>query len=185
MELRDYNGDGMWSAQQILARYDRYALEFGVTPRELSPMVHESAGVRWVYPVMDRVIQGIEAQDPACAQIGVEFIEEDRGFVFGAILKSNTARALRRFKALTDEQVHRIRRRISSLYATGIVPREFAQYLKLIRRLGFGPFWAEVEAAEPRNYFAKRAAAFIRSQFDLEGRPVPRLPQGRKAERKR
>ena len=139
-ELRDYNGTGTWSADQIVARYRKYAARYSVPePRDLSPRFVESGGVRWVYPVMEQVIDGIEAQDVACAQIGVEFIELDQGFAFGAILKSNTARALRRFERLKDKQIDRIRRRVASMYATGIVPREFYQYLRLIRRVGPGP----------------------------------------------
>jgi hypothetical protein len=174
MQVRDYNGEGQWSAEEIVARYHAHAAALGVAvTRDVWPRVHESGGCKWVWPVMDRIIEGIEAQDLACAQIGVEFIEEDRGFVFGAILKSNTARALRRCRDLTPEQVDRIRRRIVRLYATGVVPREFAQYLKLIRRLGTGPYWSEVVDAEPRNYFAKRAQAFFESRFDRDGRPAP------------
>ncbi|MCA8954352.1 MAG: hypothetical protein KDE27_32900 [Planctomycetes bacterium] len=174
MEVRDFNGEGRWSAAQIVARYHDYAGELGVAaPRDVRPDVSESGACRWVYPVMDRIIDGIEAQDVACAQIGVEFLEEDRGFVFGAILKSNTARALRRCRVLTEEQTDRIRRRIVRLYATGIVPREFAQYLKLIRRLGVGPYWQEILAAEPRNHFASRARRFFETRFDRDGCPLP------------
>jgi len=172
MEIRDYNGEGRWSAEQIVARYRDYAVKFGVSqPRDLSPLVHESGGVRWVYPVMDCVIEGIKAQDVACAQIGVEFIEEDQGFPFGAILKSNAARALRRFDSLTEEQIDRIRRRVAAMYATGIVPREFSQYLRLIHRVGPGRYWSQIVEAEPRSHFARRAKTFFMTRFDRDGRP--------------
>ena len=174
MQVRDHNGEGRWSAVQIVSRYNTHAVALGVSsPRDVWPEVHESGGCRWVSPVMDRIIEGIEAGDVACAQIGVEFIEEDRGFVFGAILKSNTARALRRCGVLTAEQVDRIRRRITGLYATGVVPREFVQYLKLIRSVGFGSYWPVVAAARPRTYFARRAKAYFESRFDRDGRPAP------------
>ncbi len=174
MDVRDHNGEGRWSAAQLVARYHEYVASFGVAaPRDVWPRVHESGGCKWVSPVMERIIEGIEEQDVACAQIGVEFIEEDRGFMFGAILKSNTARALRRCQVLTAAQIDRLRQRIVHLYATGVVPREFAQYLKLIRRLGVGSYWPEIVAAEPRNYFAKRARAFFESRFDRNGRPEP------------
>ncbi len=173
MEVRDQNGEGRWSADQIVGRYRRWAAKLGVSqPRDLSPRVYESGGVSWVAPVMERVIEGIEAQDVACAQIGVEFMEEDQGFVFGAILKSNAARALRRFQHLTDEQIDRIRRRVATMYATGIVPREFAQYLRLIRRVGPGSYWAQIVDAEPKNYLAKRAKRYFMAGFDRDGRPT-------------
>ena len=96
MELIDYNGEGRWSREAILDRYARYAAEMGIVPRDLSPMEHTEGDRHWVYSVMEEVIDGIEAGDPACVRLGIEFIEEDAKFVFGKILKSNAARALRR-----------------------------------------------------------------------------------------
>src|SRR6476469_4866930 len=111
MEIIDYNGEGSWSADEILRRYESYARKYGIrTLRDLRPIVHETEGKRWVYPVMDRVIEGIEAGDTACVEIGVEFIEQSDSFAFGRVLKSNTARALRRGH-LTSEQQERIRKR--------------------------------------------------------------------------
>src|SRR5262245_9245242 len=109
MEIRDYNGDGPWSAEQIAERYGRYAAGFAVArPRVLVPSVLENADVRWIYPLMEQVIEGIDEHDVACAQIGVELIEEDQRFPFGAILKAKTARALGRCGCLTAEQIDRI-----------------------------------------------------------------------------
>src|ERR1700759_329891 len=97
MEVIDYNGTGRWSREALLERYAEYARRFGVSsPRNLNPVEHEERGRRWVYPVMQRVIAGIESDDPACVEIGVEFIEENASFTFGMRLKYNTARALRR-----------------------------------------------------------------------------------------
>jgi len=44
---------------------------------------------------MNQIIKPIETGDRAAIEIGIEVIQEDDYFVFGAILKSNTARALR------------------------------------------------------------------------------------------
>ncbi|HZN69341.1 MAG TPA: hypothetical protein VFB66_28965 [Tepidisphaeraceae bacterium] len=138
MDLIDYNGDGRWSRDAITSRYLAYAAKLGVAPRGLSPEEHSQRGRHWVYPVMDKVIDGIEAGDPACVRLGVEFIEEDAKFPFGKILKSNTARALRR-APLTDEQRHRIRRRVLGMLRAGHVPHEFREYAKLLRTIGFNP----------------------------------------------
>ena len=97
MVLRDYNGSGRWSRKAIQAYYDQLARRLRVAvPSDLRPHELVSADGHWVYPVMDRVIEGIGRGDIACIEIGVEFIEEDQTFPFGRILKSNTARALRR-----------------------------------------------------------------------------------------
>ena len=61
--------------------------------------------------------------------IGIEFIEQDQKFSFGKILKSNTARALRRTK-LEEEDKKRIRQRLVSMLLTGNVPHEYKQYGK-------------------------------------------------------
>ena len=136
MDVIDYNGDGRWSRAAILERYLRYAAELGVVPRDLSPGEHTERGRRWVYPVMEKVIEGIEAGDLACVRLGIEFIEEDGKFVFGKILKSNTARALRR-APLSDGQRGRIRRRVFGMLRAGHVPHEFREYARLVKKIGF------------------------------------------------
>lgn len=158
MNLIDYNGEGRWSRDEILSRYARYAIEMGIAPRDLSPAEHSERGRHWVYPVMEKVIEGIEAGDAACIRLGIEFIEEDAKFPFGKILKSNTARALRR-APLSDEQKQRIRHRVFGLLRAGHVPHEFREYAKLVRKIGFdlGDV-PEVAASNPyalrfRSYF--------------------------------
>ena len=136
MDVIDYNGQGRWSREAILDRYSRYAAEMGVVPRDLSPMEHTEQGRHWVYPVMHKVIEGIESGDPACVRLGIEFIEEDEKFPFGKILKSNTARALRR-APLSDEQRERIRRRVLGMLRAGHVPHEFREYARLVKTIGF------------------------------------------------
>jgi hypothetical protein len=136
MDVIDYNGDGPWSREAILDRYARYAAELGVVGRDLSPLEQKEQGRHWVYPVMEKVIEGIDAGDPACVRLGIEFIEEDARFAFGKILKSNTARALRR-ATLSDEQRERIRRRVFSMLRAGHVPHEFREYAKLAKKIGF------------------------------------------------
>jgi hypothetical protein len=135
MKVIDYNGDGCWSRDAVLERYARYAAGARIAPRCLRPREHSEGDRRWISPVMDKVIAGIEAGDPACIRIGIEFIEEDAKFPFGRILKSNTARALRR-ASLSDEQRHRIRRRVLGMLRAGKVPHEFREYAKLVKKIG-------------------------------------------------
>lgn len=153
METIDFNGAGRWSAQAILTRYVEYAIEVGTQPRDLTPIVHTEGDRRWVYPVMNEVIAGIEAGDPACIQIGIEFIEEDQGFPFGKILKSNTARALRRAPLLPEQQ-RRIARRVFDMLQRGYVPHEYREYAKLARRIGFALH--DLPAIVPQNRYVNR-----------------------------
>lgn len=135
MTLLDYNGSGRWSRDAILKRYAVFAAEAGITPSNLKPTEHSNFDRHWIFPVMEKVIKGIEAGDPACVCIGIEFIEEDAKFPFGRILKSNTARALRR-ASLSDEQRARIRRRVLGMLKAGKVPHEFREYAKLVKKIG-------------------------------------------------
>ena len=168
MMVIDYNGKGFWSADQILARYALYARKYGISPlRDLQPTVHAETEKKWIYPVMDRVIEGIESGDLACAEIGVEFIEEDESFAFGRILKSNTARALRR-NPLTDELKERIRKRVVEMLESGYLPREYRQYAKLARKIGLGAWLAEIKERVPTdNPWAQRYYKYFEEHGSL------------------
>ena len=159
MDVIDYNGEGQWSRQAILARYSKYAAHAGIVERDLSPMEHSERGRHWVYPVMLEVIEGIKADDPACVRIGLEFIEEDARFPFGKMLKSNTARALRR-ATLSEDQKRRVRRRVFGMLRAGQVPREYREYAKLVKEIGFDP--DEVPDVDSCNAYVMR----FRTYFD-------------------
>lgn len=158
MEVIDYNGEGFWSRAAIIERYTRFAAEAGVAPRDLSPEELTHRGRKWIYPVLQKVIEGIEAGDPACVRIGVEFIEEDAKFPFGKILKSNTARALRR-ATLTTEQQQRVRHRVFGLLRAGHVPHEYREYAKLVRKIGFD--LREVPEVNATNLYAARFRSYF------------------------
>jgi hypothetical protein len=168
MIVRDYNGTGAWSRDAILQRYADYARTLGLTElHDLRPREHVEGETCWIYPVMHEIIEAIKAGDPAATQIGIEFIEQDQHFPFGKILKSNTARALRR-AALTATQTERIRRRIVAMLLDGQVPHEYHAYAKLLRKMGIGHWWPEIEDRVDRSnryvmryyhYFSKFAVS--------------------------
>jgi hypothetical protein len=163
MDVIDYNGEGCWSRAEVLTRYARYAAEMGIVARDLSPIEHSERGRHWVYPVMEKVIEGIKAGDPACVRLGIEFIEEDAKFPFGKTLKSNAARALRR-ASLSDEQKQRIRRRVFGLLRAGHIPHEYREYAKLLRKVGFDA--SEVPEVDASNPYVAR----FRSYFEMASR---------------
>jgi hypothetical protein len=151
MEVRDYNGDGKWTKNEIIRRYALYCHELKVQhPIDLSPVEHVEGDVKWIYPVMDKVIAGIEQGDAACRRLGIEFIEEDSQFTFGKILKSNTARALRRSE-LTPPEQERISQRLVAMLIDGNVPHEYKQYAKLLKKIGIGEYWNEIEKRVNRS----------------------------------
>lgn len=172
MEIRDHNGEDRWSKDKIIERYTQYYRELGVQdPIDLSPVEVVEGDVKWIYPVMDKVIAGIEQGDAACRRLGIEFIEEDRKFSFGKILKSNTARALRRSELTVAEQ-ERIRRRLVTMLLKGNVPHEYKQYAKLLKKIGIGEYWIEVEAQIDRsNEYAMKYYNYLKGPAN---KPTPR-----------
>jgi len=144
--MRDYNGPGAWSASDVAARYRQLARSYGLRePRAIEACVHRQGDDVWVYPVMDAVLDGIKAGDPACVELGVQFVESDHRQPFGRILHANAARYLRRAH-LTPEQQARLRRRILAMLEAAQVPHEYHEYARLLRRIGLGPDWPAVRA---------------------------------------
>jgi hypothetical protein len=129
------DGTGRWTQNGIRSRYQQYCRFFKISPRSLPD------GDDWVTrrgliaSLMDTIIQGMREGDLACAEIGIELIEEDGGFAFGRILKAKTARALGRC-ALTEAQKERIRSRVVAMLCRGFMPHEFRAYARLLRRIG-------------------------------------------------
>jgi hypothetical protein len=117
---------------------------------------------------MERVIEGINAGDPACILLGIELIEEDAGMPFGRILKSNAARALRR-APLADEHKLRIRRRVLAMLRAAYVPHEYKEYAKLLVRIGFDP--AELDALQPHLNLAHPRVARFNNYFQRAAPP--------------
>lgn len=151
MEVLDYNGSGRWSIEGIQAKYAEYCQHLSQPPAtELAPHEHVNGDIKRVYPLMDRVIDDIEAADGACIAIGLDFIEEDQHFVFGKILKSNTARSLRRAD-LNETQKERVRKRVVAMLLAGKVPHEYKEYAKLLRKVGLGDWWPRIDSTVDKS----------------------------------
>lgn len=138
IEVRDYNGQGRWSREAIERRFRSYASSFGTTVKELTPRIYEEGSTKWFYPLIEEVIVGIRQGDPACIELGVELIEDSDSMPFGKILKSNAAKALRHSAGhLSEDHRRRIRKRVADMLIEQYMPREFVQYVKLARTVGF------------------------------------------------
>lgn len=159
--LVDYNGVGIWSAEAIRNRYKTYSDALRTIPTQLEPRRCTENGRTWVYPLMEQIISLIDAGDEAAIKIGIEFIEEDDFFVFGAILKSNTARALRR-ATLTAEQQGQIRERLVNMMLSGQVPREWREYKRLLKHIGLGSLWPTLEnGVDRKNEYVMRLYNYL------------------------
>ncbi len=174
MKVHDYNGTGKWAREAIVSRYLEHAARLGVDrPLHLKPVELVRGEELWIYPVMDQIIKGIDSGDVACMAIGVEFLEEDRKFPFGANLKARTARALRQAD-VSPSLAERLRRRIVAMLLDGNVPREYREYARLLRKIGFDKWWPRLSEEIPKenlhamryfNYFRlvhERSSAVVR-----------------------
>jgi hypothetical protein len=108
-----------------------------VTPRKVTSIPDYISERGWITHLVEALIDGMKQGELAAAEIGIELIEEDGGFAFGRILKSNTARALLRCD-LTEAQRERIRTRVIAMLCRGFMPGEFRDYARLLRRIGLG-----------------------------------------------
>jgi hypothetical protein len=161
--VHDYNGEGRWTVNAVQERYAEYCHKLGGEVQSVpTAREHQEGQSRWVYPVMEAVIAGIERDDKASIAIGIDFIEDDTHFPFGKTLKSNTARALRR-ASLTPQQVGRIRNRVTNLLLAGHIPHEFREYAKLLRHVGIAECWPRIErATNLDNPYVKRYFEYFR-----------------------
>ena len=122
---------------------------------------------------MDQVITGIRSGDAACMVIGVELLEEDRKFPFGAKLKARTARAVRQAET-SPSLAERLRRRIVSMLLEGNVPREYREYAKLLRKIGFEKWWPRLcEGVPKENSYAMRYFNYFRLVHEQSAAVVP------------
>lgn len=162
MGVTDYNGEGRWSAEAIAQRYLSYCKQLGLKAQKLEPRVHTEGKRTWVYPLMERVIEGIKKGDIACMRIGVEFIEEDGKFTFGKILKSNAAKALRqRHEMIPETDKQRIVQRVTALLSRGLVPHEFREYAKLARKIGLGPLKHSLESVDKSDPYVAKFCKYL------------------------
>ena len=129
------DGHGLWTQQAVQHRYLEYCRAFGVRPRKLTSIPDYISERGWITHLIEALIDGMKQGDLAAAEVGIELIEEDGGFAFGRILKSNTARALIRCD-LTEAQRERIRKRVVGMMRRGFMPGEFRDYARLLRRIG-------------------------------------------------
>jgi hypothetical protein len=171
VEIRDYNGTGEWSAEAVRRRYVDHCRRYGQDVlRDLQPRLHVEGDTRWIYPIMDAVTDGIGGGDPACVELGVEFIESAHKQPFGRILHAKVARALRQAAStLRPHHITRLRARILAMLVSGQVPHEYRDYAKLLRRIGVGDGWAAArERVDESNAYVMRYVNY----FERHGGPL-------------
>jgi hypothetical protein len=164
MRASDLDGKAGWTVEELRRRYDRYCHLFNVDPRPLPSGDDWPSRRGLVVSFMDAFIQGMKEGDIACAEIGIELIEQDAGFAFGRIMKANAARALARC-ALTEDQKERIRARVVEMLIRGFMPHEFRDYARLLRRIGLAGHRERLERTfDPADPWAAWYVRYLTSE---------------------
>ena len=145
-QLHDYNGPGSWGHVEVKERYRELCRVLGAEAAGLTARESETGNIRRIYPIMESVIDLARRGDRAAIELCVQFIESTHRQAFGRVLHANAARALRK-SALSAEQQHRLRSRILDMLRTAWVPREFHDYARLLRKLGYSEQWQATRAA--------------------------------------
>ena len=170
MELRDYNGEGIWTLENILCRYGDYCRRLSVVPAPLKPREHQDGDVLWRYPMMDEVLGLIRKGDLAAVELGVELVLDDARMAFGKLLKSRAARLLRHCR-LTPVHAAALRDRFVQMLLAGQVPHEFKEYVKLLRKVGVGERWPDIEKGiDRRNRYVMRHYEYLKRHAGPENR---------------
>lgn len=146
----EQNVEAPWSCEGIMHRYREYCSQLNEPGFELAPRIPEDSQVKRTWSVMEQVIEGIERGDAACKLIGIDLIETDERLIFGNVMKSNAARALRNL-TLTEDEISRLRKRIVSLLISGRFTSEFKQYSRLLKKIGLGEYQQEIEMKMDRS----------------------------------
>lgn len=156
-----YNRDQEWAPDAVALRYEKYCDEFDwPRQRTLAAEVSMDGTVKRIWPIMTGVNCGIKAGDPACTEIGIDFICDSRSFPFGMTLKSNTARALRK-AVLSPRQLDRIRDRVASMLLDGYLPQEYRFYARLFRRTGLGQHREALLAIVPDRHRMTKYISYV------------------------
>lgn len=150
MCFEELDNRDIWRLDRVKARYQGYCQRYNVDHQEVSISGYYLERP-WTASVLKPLIDRMKQGDLAAAEIGIEMIEEDRGLIFGPIVKSNIPRALAKC-FLTEQQKERVRRRTVEMLLRKFMPKEFRQYAWLTRRIGLESWRNNLEQDADRTH---------------------------------
>jgi len=91
---------------------------------------------RWLQyrATLHAVADGIRADDAACAELGLRYIELDYIGSYSGFIKERLARALKS-ATLTKQQINRLKHHFQLLVDTGQCLQEYGEYKKLLKHI--------------------------------------------------
>jgi hypothetical protein len=157
----DYNSAGKWSVTMVESRYARLRTQLGgVAGFELTPRTYtNSRGMTWVYPILDRVVEGVRLGDSACIELAVEYIEDNVMGSYTGYLRERLARGLRHAELSKSQRTRLVNVFLSQL-TRGNLHQEFRAYIRLFKTLGIDDHRSTIaHALTSEKAYLRRAAA--------------------------
>ena len=116
-----------WEVDLVLEKYERMQGRFDITPRQV-----QSDASPWFFyhRLLLNIADGVRANDHACVELAIRFIEARLFVSYSGYMRSILARRLRKAE-LSEEQKSRLSRHFFGLLHSGTRCHEFADYLRL------------------------------------------------------
>ncbi|MCR9243473.1 MAG: hypothetical protein NXI31_00470 [bacterium] len=153
-----------WRAEEIRAEHRRLHGTFDIGgPEATEPGAPDWLPDRhaWLQyrATLYRVADGVTADDAACVELAIRFLELHHIGSYGGYVRSKFARRLKHVE-LTAAQRSRLHEHFSRLLARGERVYEFVDYLPLWRQVATREQWQQV-----RERFAASGNAWLRSRL--------------------
>ena len=143
-----------WEIEHVLEAYRRLEGRFDIMPRQVRP----GADAWFFYhQVLVNIADGVRADDQACVELAVRFIEARVFVSYSGYMRSILARRLRKAE-LSDDQKRRLSRHFLGLLRSGTRCHEFKDYLRLWKVFVSAEELAELQTlsnssnADPANF---------------------------------
>ena len=133
---------------------------FSLTPYMPSEKI-DHKGV-WGGRVLDNLTKGIKNSEQSAIDLGCELIAKDEKYIFGKIIKSNIARALKNnTKYISTYQQQQIFRVTLKLLGMEYFPRETEDYCKLVSKFDISGFVKELDSIKTHSENADHWVSYL------------------------
>lgn len=116
-----------WEVDSVLEAYGRLQGYFDITPRQVRP---DASPWFFYRQILLNIADGVLANDHACVELAVRFIEARVFVSYSGYMRSILARRLRKAE-LSAEQKKRLSQHFLGLLHSGTRCHEYADYLRL------------------------------------------------------
>lgn len=164
MEI-NYNGEGKWSAESVIGRYRKLSLDVGgVGGFEPEPRTYVNYnGAKWIYNIMDSVVDGVQLGDKACIELSIDYINDCPMDPTTGYIRERMARSLKQSELLSIEQEKRLANIFICQLERGKIYKEFREYGKLFKKIGIEDYRNRIEVLQQskKDYVSRAASKLL------------------------